>query len=66
MNALTAVLARENPGLIINACCPGWVSTDSKHSASQLGDRKGYVHERHRAPSHVPCTALTSTNLRSG
>ncbi|KAM0797703.1 carbonyl reductase 1 [Usnea florida] len=28
VNALTAVLARENPGLIINACCPGWVSTD--------------------------------------
>ena len=27
-NALTAVLAREHPGLIINACCPGWVSTD--------------------------------------
>ena len=32
INALTAVLARENPGLIINACCPGWVSTDSKCS----------------------------------
>ena len=28
VNALTAVLARENPGLTINACCPGWVSTD--------------------------------------
>ncbi len=27
-NALTAVLAREHPGLIINACCPGWVDTD--------------------------------------
>ncbi|KAL8814909.1 MAG: hypothetical protein Q9223_005912 [Gallowayella weberi] len=27
-NAMTAVLARENPGLIINACCPGWVDTD--------------------------------------
>ncbi|KAL9604038.1 MAG: hypothetical protein Q9219_000800 [cf. Caloplaca sp. 3 TL-2023] len=27
-NALTAVLARENPGLIINACCPGWVDSD--------------------------------------
>ncbi|KAL8655631.1 MAG: hypothetical protein Q9226_002963 [Calogaya cf. arnoldii] len=24
-NAMTAVLARENPGLTINACCPGWV-----------------------------------------
>ncbi|KAL8699826.1 MAG: hypothetical protein Q9224_001244 [Gallowayella concinna] len=27
-NAMTAILARENPGLIINACCPGWVDTD--------------------------------------
>ncbi|KAL8770629.1 MAG: hypothetical protein Q9209_003697 [Squamulea sp. 1 TL-2023] len=25
MNAMTAILARQNPGLIINACCPGWV-----------------------------------------
>ncbi|KAL6715510.1 hypothetical protein ACLMJK_006471 [Lecanora helva] len=28
VNALTAVLARENQGLVINACCPGWVDTD--------------------------------------
>ena len=28
INALTAILARENLGLIINACCPGWVETD--------------------------------------
>jgi len=27
-NAFTAVLARENPNVAINACCPGWVSTD--------------------------------------
>ena len=27
-NALTAVLARENPGVTINCCCPGWVDTD--------------------------------------
>ncbi|KAL8958383.1 MAG: hypothetical protein Q9193_004545 [Seirophora villosa] len=26
-NAMTAILARENPGLIINACCPGWIDT---------------------------------------
>lgn len=25
---MTAVLAREHPGLTINACCPGWVDTD--------------------------------------
>jgi len=28
MNALTATLARENAGLVINCCCPGWVATD--------------------------------------
>lgn len=28
VNALTAVLARENKGLVINCCCPGWVDTD--------------------------------------
>ncbi|KAG9961410.1 NAD(P)-binding protein, partial [Aureobasidium melanogenum] len=28
VNAITAILARENPGLTINACCPGWVATD--------------------------------------
>ena len=27
-NSLTAVLARMNPGVSINSCCPGWVSTD--------------------------------------
>ena len=28
INSLTAILARDNPGLTINACCPGWVHTD--------------------------------------
>ncbi|KAK5137914.1 hypothetical protein LTR08_006683 [Meristemomyces frigidus] len=28
LNASTALLARENPGLTINACCPGWIATD--------------------------------------
>ena len=28
MNAVTAILARENQGLTINSCCPGWVATD--------------------------------------
>ncbi|KAL8826705.1 MAG: hypothetical protein Q9191_003630 [Dirinaria sp. TL-2023a] len=28
MNAMTATLARENKGLVINSCCPGWVATD--------------------------------------
>ncbi|KAJ4993113.1 carbonyl reductase [Stagonosporopsis vannaccii] len=28
VNALTVVLARENPGVAVNCCCPGWVDTD--------------------------------------
>lgn len=28
VNGLTAILARENPDLTINCCCPGWVDTD--------------------------------------
>lgn len=27
-NACTFVLAGENPSLLINRCCPGWVKTD--------------------------------------
>lgn len=25
---MTALLARENPGLLVNACCPGWIETE--------------------------------------
>lgn len=28
VNALTAVLARRNPQVVVNACCPGWIATD--------------------------------------
>lgn len=28
VTALTAMLARQHPGLTINCCCPGWVGTD--------------------------------------
>lgn len=31
INALTFMLAREHPELVINACCPGWVATDMGH-----------------------------------
>jgi carbonyl reductase 1 len=36
INAMTAVLARENPDVLINACCPGWVATDM---GRQVGSR---------------------------
>lgn len=28
LNAATFILARENPEVLINSCCPGWVRTD--------------------------------------
>lgn len=28
MNGFTQVLAKDNQGVLINACCPGWVSSD--------------------------------------
>jgi len=28
VNAFTFILARENPDVLINCCCPGWVATD--------------------------------------
>ena len=28
VNAMTRVLAKDNPALLINSCCPGWVKTD--------------------------------------
>lgn len=31
VNAFTRILAKDNPGLVINACCPGWVNTDMGH-----------------------------------
>lgn len=31
VNAFTAILARENPTIAINCCCPGWVNTDMGH-----------------------------------
>lgn len=28
INAFTGILARDNPKLLINCCCPGWIATD--------------------------------------
>lgn len=35
VTAMTAVLARMNPSILINCCCPGWVRTDM---GSQVGE----------------------------
>jgi len=35
VNAMTAVLARQNPGVLINCCCPGWVASDMGHQVGK-------------------------------
>ena len=35
VNAITAILARENEGLIINCCCPGWTQTEMGRSVGE-------------------------------
>ncbi|PKY07329.1 NAD(P)-binding protein [Aspergillus campestris IBT 28561] len=35
LNAGTRILARDNPNLLINSCCPGWVSTTLGMQAGQ-------------------------------
>ncbi|KAJ6120329.1 hypothetical protein N7523_004609 [Penicillium sp. IBT 18751x] len=35
LNAATRILARENPHLLINCCCPGWVGTPLGAQAGQ-------------------------------
>jgi len=48
MNALTAILARENPGLTINCCCPGWVDTEMGHQVGHPPKKPGkFVHVHH-------------------
>jgi carbonyl reductase 1 len=39
VNGLTAILARENPSVLINACCPGWIDTDMGGIVSPRGTR---------------------------
>lgn len=31
VNSLTSILARDNPNILINSCCPGWIATDMGH-----------------------------------
>jgi NAD(P)-dependent dehydrogenase (short-subunit alcohol dehydrogenase family) len=47
VNALTVVLARENPDVLVNCCCPGWVDTDMGH---QVGRPPKTLEEGARIP----------------
>jgi carbonyl reductase 1 len=35
INALTVVLAKDNPDVLVNCCCPGWVNTDMGHQVGK-------------------------------
>lgn len=37
VNALTAVLSRQYPGILINCCCPGWNKTDMGSLGGDFG-----------------------------
>ncbi|KAL6711549.1 hypothetical protein ACN47E_004483 [Coniothyrium glycines] len=50
LNAGTRILARDNPDLLINCCCPGWVSTDL---GSQAGKPPKTSEEGARVPLHL-------------
>jgi carbonyl reductase 1 len=39
LNAATTILARENPGVLINCCCPGWVATDMGRLGGEGGKK---------------------------
>jgi carbonyl reductase 1 len=47
INALTVVLAKENPDVLVNCCCPGWVNTDMGH---QVGKPPKTLEEGARIP----------------
>lgn len=53
-NALTAVLARENSAIAINACCPGWVATDMGRMVGQAPKTPGKSpHRTIRFPADI-------------
>lgn len=43
MNSFTHVLAKENPAVLVNCCCPGWVDTDM---GKQVGDNPAKTPEQ--------------------
>jgi carbonyl reductase 1 len=50
MNALTFVLAKENEGVAINCCCPGWVDSDM---GNQIGRPPKTLAEGARIPTRL-------------
>lgn len=63
VNALTVVLARDYPGVLVNCCCPGWVDTDMGH---QVGTPAKTLEEGARIPVRLAIGELGSHGDRDG
>ncbi|KAH4177331.1 hypothetical protein HBI64_044700 [Parastagonospora nodorum] len=63
VNALTVVLAAQNPGVLVNCCCPGWVDTDMGH---QVGTPPKTLEEGARIPVRLAIGELGSEGDRDG
>lgn len=63
INALTVVLARENPDVIVNCCCPGWVDTDMGH---QVGRPPKTLEEGARIPVRLAIGELGAKGDKDG
>lgn len=48
VNAITIVIAQENPDILVNCCCPGWVNTDMGNQA------KGIPPKTLEEGAHIP------------
>lgn len=63
INALTVVLAEQNPDVLINCCCPGWVDTDMGH---QIGRPPKTLEEGARVPVRLAIGELGSAGDQDG
>lgn len=63
INALTVVLAKENPDVMINCCCPGWVDTDMGH---QVGRPPKTLEEGARIPVRLAIGDLGAKGDKDG
>ncbi|KAG9188364.1 carbonyl reductase 1 [Alternaria panax] len=63
MNAFTVVLAKENEGVAINCCCPGWVDSDM---GNQVGRPPKTLEEGARIPARLGIGQLGSKGDADG
>lgn len=63
INAVTVVLAEQNPSVLINCCCPGWVDTDM---GQQVGKPSKTLEEGARIPVRLAIGQLGAAGDRDG